>query len=478
MKLSSIFLIAPFLFAPFLFSGQVKIGTNIVAPNSLNYYGRSVSISSNNSIIAVGGEGFNSFAGVVRVYEYQGGDWMQIGSDIVGNAGNAQFGTSISLSSDGTILAAGAPNGDSYHGYVGIYENQGGTWTQIGYITGFGSNALSGNSVDLSSDGTIVAIGAFNFNNGRGYFRVYENQSGTWVQKGSDVYGENATDQFGYSVSLSSDGSIIAVSSRNYSSGTGNVKVYQYQTDSWVQLGTTIVGEGSNDQFGYDTNLSSTGDVLAIGGPNNNGSNGGDTGHVKIYEFQAGDWSQIGTDIEGETAGDQLGISVSLSSDGLILATGSTGHNSNTGYVKIYKNISGVWTQIGSDIDGESAGDLSGNSVGLSPDASTVVIGSIGTMENGIFTGHARVFDLSALLSSDEFLVSQFSLYPNPTKNEFYIKLSQGLELEKVNIYNYFGQSILSTKNVTIGTNDLASGVYYVEIETNQGKATKKIIVD
>jgi len=213
MKSSSLFLIAPILFAPFLFSAQVKVGSNLVAPSDNNYYGRSVSISTNSSIIAVGGEGYNSFAGAVRVYEYQGGDWMQIGSDIVGNSSNAQFGTSVCLSSDGTILAAGAPSGNSYKGYVEIYEDQGGTWTQIGYIGGFGTNALSGNSIDLSSDGNIVAIGAYSFNSGRGYFRVYENQSGTWVQKGSDVYGENAGDQFGYKVSLSSDGSIIAVTS-------------------------------------------------------------------------------------------------------------------------------------------------------------------------------------------------------------------------------------------------------------------------
>jgi len=243
-------------------------------------------------------------------------------------------------------------------------------------------------------------------------------------------------------------------------------------------LGSTLVGESSNDRFGADTSLSAAGDILAITGPNNNGANGSDTGHVKIYQLQVGDWSQIGSDIEGEVANDGLGISVSLSSDGSILAVGSINHNSNAGYVQIYENISGVWTQIGSDIDGEAAGDLSGNSVSLSPDASTVVIGSIGTMENGFFTGHARVFDLSALLSSDEVVLSQFSLYPNPTKNVFNIKLKEGLELENVNIYNQFGQYIRSTNNFSIKTNALSAGVYYVEIETDQGKATKKIIVE
>ena len=52
------------------------------------------------------------------------------------------------------------------------------------------------------------------------------------------------------------------------------------------------------------------------------------------------------------------------------------GNGSDAGHVRIYKNISGTWTQQGSDIDGEAAGDLSGGSVSLSSDGSTVAIGA------------------------------------------------------------------------------------------------------
>ena len=45
-------------------------------------------------------------------------------------------------------------------------------------------------------------------------FRVYENQSGTWTQIGSDIGGESSGDQFGISVSLSSDGSFFSSWSR------------------------------------------------------------------------------------------------------------------------------------------------------------------------------------------------------------------------------------------------------------------------
>ena len=69
---------------------------------------------------------------------------------------------------------------------------------------------------------------------------------------------------------------------------------------------------------------------------------------------------QIGSDIDGEAAGDASGI-VSISDDGNVVAIGANGNDGNgdsSGHVRIYKNNSGTWQQIGSDIDGEAAGML------------------------------------------------------------------------------------------------------------------------
>jgi len=97
---------------------------------------------------------------------------------------------------------------------------------------------------------------------------------------------------------------------------------------------------------------------------------------------------------------------------------------------------------------------------------------------NGTDSGHVRVYDLSALLSSNSFVLSQFNIYPNPVKDQFTIKLQQGLELQKVNIYNSLGQLISSTSKNIIRTTNFSQGIYFVEIETNQGKATKKLVIE
>ena len=110
-----------------------------------------------------------------------------------------------------------------------------------------------------------------------------------------------------------------------------------------------------------------------------NDGNGSYAGHVRIYKNISGTWTQQGSDIDGEAAGDQSGVSVSLSSDGSTVAIGAhrnDGNGTNAGHVRIYKNISGTWTQQGSDIDGEAADDQSGYSVSLSSDGSTVAIGA------------------------------------------------------------------------------------------------------
>ena len=88
---------------------------------------------------------------------------------------------------------------------------------------------------------------------------------------------------------------------------------------------------------------------------------------------------QLGDDIDGEAAGDVSGISVSLSSDGTILAIGAYGNDGNgssAGHVRVYQydGVSGDadqidgWTKKGDDIDGEAADDRSGFSVSLSSD--------------------------------------------------------------------------------------------------------------
>ena len=95
-----------------------------------------------------------------------------------------------------------------------------------------------------------------------------------------------------------------------------------------TQLGADIDGEATGDQSGWSVSLSSDGTTVAIGARLNDG-NGNYAGHVRIYEYSSGSWTQLGADIDGEAAGDQSGSSVSLSSDGTRVAIGAAGNDGN-----------------------------------------------------------------------------------------------------------------------------------------------------
>ena len=96
--------------------------------------------------------------------------------------------------------------------------------------------------------------------------------------------------------------------------------------------------------------------------------------------------NQIGSDIDGETAGDYSGVSMSLSSDGTIVAIGAYGNDgaaANAGHVRVYEWNGSAWTQKGADIDGEAADDQSGYSVSLSSDGTILAIGADSNDGNG-----------------------------------------------------------------------------------------------
>ncbi|MCB6057723.1 leucine-rich repeat protein, partial [Flavobacterium psychrophilum] len=82
------------------------------------------------------------------------------------------------------------------------------------------------------------------------------------------------------------------------------------------------------------------------------------------------------------------------------------------------------------------------------------------------------------LLSNHSFAIeSALKIYPNPASEILNIALQEGLQLEKVNFYNTLGQLIKTTNHSEINVSSFAKGNYFVEVMTNQGKATKTIII-
>jgi hypothetical protein len=233
-----------------------------------------------------GGNIYNS--GHVRIYKWNGTSWNQLGLDINGEAEFDFSGYSVSLSADGLTVAIGAHLfNNGFKGHVRIYKWNGTSWNQLGLdIDGEAESDFSGWSVSLSADGTTVAIGATNNDgnvNNSGHVRIYKwNQNLlSWNQLGLDIDGEAANDNSGSSVSLSADGLTVAIGAINNDGNKGHVRIYKWNSSSWTQVGSDIDGEAANDESGYSVSLSADGLTVAIGAPGNDGNKG----HVRIYKW-------------------------------------------------------------------------------------------------------------------------------------------------------------------------------------------------
>ncbi|MCF6768602.1 Ig-like domain-containing protein, partial [Thiotrichales bacterium 19S11-10] len=287
-------------------------------------------------------DGNGGASGHVRVYDYVGTDWVQRGVDLDGEATSGQLGTSVSLSADGLTLAIGAPyNATTDYGYVRVYEWNGNLWSKVGLdIEGASSNDELGISVDLSEDGTTLVIGAQGTSD-TDRVEVYDWDGTSWNQRGLDITGNAGLEYFGYSVSVSSDGNRFAVGAYqadDNGTDSGRVEVYDWNGTAWVQVGSDIVGEAAGDQFGIDVSLSSNGSRLAVGADLNDG-NGDKSGHVRIFDWDGTAWIQVLNDIDGEAVSDQSGYNVELSGDGKRVIIGAylnDGSGIDSGHARVY----------------------------------------------------------------------------------------------------------------------------------------------
>ena len=165
----------------------------------------------------------------------------------------------------------------------------------------------------------------------------------------------------------------------------------------WSQLGVDIDGETAYDESGRSVAMNAAGDTVIIGARSNDG-NGDNSGQARVFTLTDGVWVQVGADIDGETAYDESGRSVAMNAVGdtvIIGAPYNDGNGDYAGHARVFTLTDGVWVQVGADIDGEAAGDRSGWSVAMNAVGDTVIIGARSNDGNGDSSGHARVFTLT-----------------------------------------------------------------------------------
>ena len=315
-------------------------------------FGQSVSLSADGNTLAVSANredgsstGVNgvqdstaSGSGAVYLFRFSSSTWAQQAYIKASNTdSNDQFGESVSLSADGNTLAVGANREDgvstgvngvqdstasSDSGAVYLFRFSSSTWAQQAYIKA--SNTERGDEfgyiVSLNADGNTLAVGA---------------------RRESSL-------STGVNVALSD--STATTATINSTTNVGAVYVFRFDTSSstWSQQAyIKASNSGANDEFGYALSLSADGNILAVGAYLEDGSATGvggaddnaasDSGATYVFEFANSAWAQKAyIKTTGSSAMSRSGNSVSLSSNGNSLAVGAAGEATFAGAVYLY----------------------------------------------------------------------------------------------------------------------------------------------
>ncbi|MFK8060373.1 MAG: T9SS type A sorting domain-containing protein [Polaribacter sp.] len=424
----------------------------ITSTETTSYFGNSISFSNDGSVLAIGESGYGTLdrvsSGRVRVYTNETGIWSQKGQDLIGieDFFNA-FGTKVELSSDGNTLAvydsqinltlnAGETLADKYGDlapqyfpYIQVYQFINEAWVKVG-ADFLWDDVLDVVDMSLSGNGTSIAIA------GKTGTKTYELIANTWNQTGQEI---PARDQiYNEKVDLSADGKTLIIGDSHFSesnnqnpSWEGQVKVYEYNSTTWTQLGNTIKGAINLGLFGSEVSIAADGKTIAVlasqisnddyiavleftggnwvsKGTNIQQKNAeitsmqlsgdgnaiviGETLSARVLKYNT-DWEQVNVAAEGDNNTDGFGKAVTISANGNVFAVGAP--NSSNGYVSIFNHNKNSATRFGDEIYGYGDYDKLGSSVAVSGNGNIIAMGAEGNYnDNGTYRfGHVRIFE-------------------------------------------------------------------------------------
>ena len=280
--------------------------------------------SSDGLTIGSGGWRSNNAEGWYKVFKFNGEDWVQKGNTIKGSEeSKSWFGFQSSMSADGNIVAIGEDGySNSNFGRVIVYKFLNNKWIQLGKdIVGEEINGYLGADVELSRNGNMLAVGEFSTSKSSVY--IYELEFGDWILK--KTLTNNDASEFGKSISMSSNGDIIAISdisSDKSNTNAGEVFVYRRNGDDWIKDDFEFLGDNDSDKFGTRLSISSDGSILAISAPYYD-NQFDDSGSVFIFKYENQTWNKLDIQLSGISQNNYFGSSVNLSNDGRILTVGA-----------------------------------------------------------------------------------------------------------------------------------------------------------
>ena len=310
--------------AALVFTGNSTVGwtqkQKLSGDSAGDQFGYSVATNSDGTVIVMGGIGndggtvIGSGAALVFTGNSTVG-WTQK-QKLSGDSAGDQFGYSVATNSDGTVIIMGGrgddPNGIGNAGSALVFTgNSIVGWTQKQKLSGDSGSDFFGSSVATNSGGTVIVMGGPGNDGGTtvgsGAALVFTGNSTVgWTQK-QKLSGDSAGDQFGYSVDINGNGTVIVMGGRlhdpNGISEAGAALVFTgNSTVGWTQK-QKLSGDSAEDQFGTSVATNDDGTLIVMGGPGNDGGTTVGSGAALVFRtytpFAPEDAGIVLTDLGG-----------------------------------------------------------------------------------------------------------------------------------------------------------------------------------
>ena len=372
-------------------------------------FGKSVSISEDGNTVVVGSPDDGAGSAYVFTKPDAGWANAAGTIKLTASDGAAEdgFGSWVSLSGDGSAIVVGAPGNDA--GATGAGAAYVFTKPDAGWATAAGTVKLTasdgaandafGSSVSASQDGNTIAIGASGDDPGSVYVFTtstpWTTAAGTFkLTVPSEV---DARAQIGGSVSLSGDGDTIVAGSPE---APGAAYVFTKPATGWATTtAARLTGPiGAPGQFGYSVSIDSDGSTIAVGAYGATD----ETGAAYVFTRPSGGWASAtaGNDEKLSEGVSGAGYSVAVSADGNVVVR--TALLSNRAHRFVLSSDAGAkWKDATRNELPDPTifptfsfyvGDRIGSTVAVSADESTIVVGAENEDSNGTDSGAAYVF--------------------------------------------------------------------------------------
>ncbi len=466
-------------------SQWTQIGSDLIGQMANAQSGFSTDLSAAGDRLAIGAPWSSTNgprSGTVQVLQFDGTDWVPLGPELLGDDQEDEFGRAVKLSADGNTLAVGAPErwmgAGTPPGYVRVFDWNGTDWLQRGNDLTAGVDADGfGAAIDLSASGDVVAIGAPydpTLASWAGSASVHQWTGMAWMPLGGPIAGTVQFSGTGGAVQLNSAGTILAVGQR----GQSRVLLFDRTGSVWNPTDTLIGIDG----FGNSISMDESGNTVAVGGEVLAVSNG----RVKVFQFNGTGYVQKGNPMEGQ--GDDLFLgyeqyALAIREDGNALVAGSLGNTVNNqvfGLVRVFQFDGLDWNQVG-EIPGSGIAEQIGRSICMSADGSILAIGT--PYSNGVLpdAGIVQVYTSATSTASTDGQRTDVGLVvlPNPARDHVRIRSRSGIvayELHAPSGITILQRTLTSERETVLDLGPVSAGTYFLKVTTMAGSVTTKLV--